>query len=282
MSQTSLHEENRRAWNEATRAHNSHRGDVAAYLKNGGSSLFPDEIELLGDVRGKALVHLQCNSGLDTLSIATQLGAKVTGVDISDEAITFAQQTATDAGIAATFIRSDVYDWLEQTDERFDVAFSSYGAIIWLSDLTRWGLGLARILKPGGRFVVVDFHPFFSIFDEGWVLQQYDYLGGKANTFESGIGDYVALTGSTETGEYLEGVKDFKNPYASHEFSWGVGEIITALIDAGLRLTTFREYPYINGFKPFSDLKELPGRRFTMPDGKPNIPLMYGIVAEKS
>ena len=92
MIRRPLHEQNRLAWNEATRAHNSHKGDQAAFLRGGGSTLFPEEIELLGDLRDRPLVHLQCNAGQDTLSIASRLGARVTGVDISDEAIDFARQ----------------------------------------------------------------------------------------------------------------------------------------------------------------------------------------------
>src|SRR5215471_19282234 len=104
-----LHEENRLSWDAATVAHNSHKGDQAAFLRNGGSTLYPEEIEVLGDVRGLSVVHLQCNAGQDTLSIA-QLGAVMTGVDISDTAIDFARQLSQDSGIPATFVRSDVYD----------------------------------------------------------------------------------------------------------------------------------------------------------------------------
>src|SRR5205823_5625998 len=122
-----LHEDNRRSWNSATRAHNSHKGDQAAFLRNGGSTLFPEELELLGEVDGKRLVHLQCNSGQDSLSLA-KLGAQVTGVDISDEAIAFARSLSTDTGIPAHFVRSDLFDWFDRTaaaGTRFDLAFSS-------------------------------------------------------------------------------------------------------------------------------------------------------------
>ncbi|MBM4431542.1 MAG: class I SAM-dependent methyltransferase, partial [Chloroflexi bacterium] len=114
MVRKDLHEENRLSWNEATKAHNSHKKDQARFLRQGGSTLFPEEIELLGDVRGLSLLHLQCNAGQDTLSLAKR-GAVVTGVDISDEAIAFARQLSRDSGIPATFVRSDVYDWLTQT-----------------------------------------------------------------------------------------------------------------------------------------------------------------------
>ena len=83
-----LHERNRLSWNAATQAHNSHKRDQAGFLRRGGSTLYKEEIELLGDVTGLSLVHLQCNSGQDTLSWAAR-GARVTGVDISDEAIAF-------------------------------------------------------------------------------------------------------------------------------------------------------------------------------------------------
>lgn len=135
-----LHEQNRLSWNEATRAHNSHKGDQAKFFREGGSKLYPEERDLLGDLRGTRVVHLQCNSGQDSLSIA-RLGAHVTGVDISDEAIAFATRLSAESGIPATFVRSDVYDWFAAVaagQDRWDVAFSSYGAICWLSDLDAW------------------------------------------------------------------------------------------------------------------------------------------------
>lgn len=280
--QRNLHEENRRAWNAATRAHNSHKHDQARFLHEGGSMLFPEEIELLGDVAGRELLHLQCNAGQDTLSLA-QRGATVTGVDISDEAIAFARQLATDAGIRATFERADVYDWLKaQPGAQFDLVFSSYGAVIWLSDLEAWARGITHVLKPGGRFVLVEFHPLLGALDDDWRFA-YSYGTGEVLTFEEGIGDYVAMAGpALAPSGYLEGVKDFRNPHRSHEFVWGLGDVITALAGAGLRLHTLREYPYTNGACLLPGMRELPGNRFATPEGMPDLPLMYAVVAQKA
>lgn len=283
-----LHEQNRTAWNAATPRHNLHKGDQAAFFRAGGSTLFPEEIEFLGEVRGKTLLHLQCNAGQDTLSIASQLGALVTGVDISDEAITFAQQLSRDSGVPGEFIRADIYDWIKDNTRQFDAIFSSYGAICWLSDLQTWAQGIAGALKPGGRFVLVEFHPMLGILDGAlsgdWSWAS-DYLGGKHYAYEHGIGDYVAMSGRglVQDGLPDADAADWVNPHPSHEFSWGLAEVLTALLDAGLTLTAVREYPYSNGFKPFPDhMVELPERRMTFGDGMPKIPLMYAVRAQKA
>jgi SAM-dependent methyltransferase len=284
MLQKHLHEQNRVAWNAATDVHNSHKTDQAAFLRGGGSTLFPEERELLGDLNGKHLVHLQCNSGQDTLSLA-KLGAVVTGVDISDTAIDFARQLATDSGIPGTFHRSDVYDWLDaagKSQERFDMAFSSYGTVMWLSDIRAWARGIAGVLKPGGRFVLVEFHSFIHMLDWDWGLK-YDYfLEGRAESFDSGIGDYVALSGAAlAPSGYVERGEEFVNPHPGHEFNWTLSEILTAVIEAGFRLSAVREYPYMNGAKLLNNMRETPGYRMIQPEGMPNVPLMYGIRAEK-
>src|SRR5712691_3845721 len=270
-----LHEENRLSWNEATVAHNSHKGDQAAFFRTGGNKLFAEEKELFGNIKGLSVVHLQCNAGQDTLSIA-QMGAIVTGVDISDTAIDFARQLSADSGVPATFHRMDVYDWLAETargTERFDVVFCSYGAFCWLSDLGTWAKGVAAILKPGGRFVAVDYHPIMSTLDDD-LNRKFPYFAeGKVLTWEDGVNDYVANLGEGLPGkEYVEGVKDFKNPYRVHEFQWSIGEIVTALLEAGLTLTVLKEFPYSNGFNPFKEMRQA-GDRWFLPEGQPNLPL---------
>jgi len=282
MQNRHLHEENRKSWNAATRAHNSHKKDQAAFLRGGGSTLFPEEIELLGSIEGLRLVHLQCNAGQDSLSLAA-LGAEVTGVDISDEGINFAQKLSIDSGIPAHFVRADVYEWLGGADpESFDIVFCSYGALCWLSDLDVWAQGVADILRPNGRFVCIDFHPFSMVFDEHFEITYPYFAGGEPLTWDDGVGDYVGLAGDAlAPSGFIEGKTKYDNPHPVHEFQWGTAETLQALINSGMSIDLTREYPYSNGAKLFEDLIEVEGHRFTRPEGQPNLPLMWGVVARK-
>ncbi len=285
MERRDLSEQNRLSWNAVVGAHDSHRGDLAGFLGRGGITLFPEERALLGNLGGKRLAHLQCGSGGDSLSLAL-LGAVVTGVDISDEAISSARRLSTGTGIPAEFARADVHDWLattSRTDERFDVVFSSYGVICWISDLEAWARGIAAVLGPGGRLVLVDFHPAAEVFDEGWNLA-HDYPSrGCPLLLEEGVGDYVGGSGGGLTpAGFAEGVRGFENPQRCHLFRWGLGDVVTAVAGAGLRIVALEEYPYSNGERHFAGMRELPGRRMVPPEGVPALPLMYGISAERA
>ncbi len=281
--QRDLHEANRLSWNEATKAHNSHKGDQAAFFRAGGSTLFPEELEMLGDVAGRSLLHLQCNSGQDSLSLA-RLGAQVTGVDISDEAVAFATKLSADSGVAAGFERSDLFDWFEaaRTDGRsFERVFTSYGTICWLSDLQAWARGVADVLAPGGRFAMVEFHPFAMVFDPKWT-PRHDYFVEGPIQEPDGVGDYVADSGETlALDAYHSGVEGFRNPNPAFEFYWGVGQVVSALIEAGLRLEQLKEYPHANGWAGFERMRDLGQGRLAPPGDVPAIPLMYGLAATK-
>lgn len=276
-----LHEDNRRSWNSATKAHNSHKGDQAAFLRGGGSTLFPEEVQLLGDIAGLRLLHLQCNAGQDTLSLAA-LGAGVTGVDISDEAVEFATTLSRDSGIPGTFVRSDVYDWLDHAQpDGFDVVFSSYGALVWLSDLAQWARGIAKVLRPGGRFVLVEFHPVAQMWDWNWQLRDH-YWMAEPERFDDGVGDYVKASGDgLVPWGYQEGVAEVADPAPCHCFTWGLSDILGALLGAGLSLERFEEYPWSNGCKFSENMRELPGRRFLPPAELPKFPMMFGVRAVK-
>lgn len=276
-----LREANRKSWNEATRAHNSHKGDQAAYLREpGNTTLFQDERELLGDISGRRLLHLQCNAGQDTLSLA-KLGAQATGVDISDEAVAFARQLSADSGIAAEFERADLYDWFEHySGPGFDKVFTSYGTIGWLPDLRAWARGIAKVLKPGAEFAMLEFHPVVMMYSPDWQLR-FNYFEAEPQAAE-GVSDYVAVSGEglTPTG-YEAGVENFQNPHPSYEFYWGVGDVVTALAAAGLLVSELREYPYANGWRPFERMRDLGARRYATPQDMPLIPMMFGLRAVK-
>jgi SAM-dependent methyltransferase len=285
MDRRDLREQNRVSWNAVVGAHESHRGDLSRFFSEGGSTLFQEECDLLGKLEGRSLVHLQCNSGGDSISL-TRLGATVTGVDVSDEAVSSARDLAEKTGIRATFERADVYDWLEEAlreGRRFDVAFASYGVICWLPDLRIWAGGIAGILNPGGCFVLIDFHPAADIFDRAWNHVNDYPSGGEPLLLDRGVGDYVAASGGGLTpAGFVEGVRDFENPEGCYLFRWGLGEVVTALAEAGLRITALEEYPYANGERKFAGMRELPGKRMVPPEHIPTVPLMYGIRAERS
>lgn len=116
----------RESWNLATANHNAHKGDQAARLRQGEQLLFEEELDLLGPLEGLRVAHLQCNAGQDTLCLARR-AERVVGVDLSDVAVAFARQLSVDAGIPAEFVHGDLLEWLATTDDRFDIAFTSYG-----------------------------------------------------------------------------------------------------------------------------------------------------------
>ncbi len=284
MSAGDHRDQNRRSWNAAVVAHESHRTGLSSFLRGGGIPLFPEDRRLLGDLAGKKALHLLCNAGGDTLSLAN-LGAHVTGVDISDEAITAARNLSETTGIPAKFERADVYEWLDgaiREGRTFEVVYVSYGVVCWLSDLDAWARGIAAVLKPGGRFALVDFHPVADMLDRGCNRVRGYPSGGDEIVFEEGIGDYVGASGSALTpGGFDVGARDFHNPEPARLFRWGLGEVVTALAGAGLRITALEEYPYSNGERQFDGMRELAGRRMFLPEYVPAVPLMYGIGAEK-
>lgn len=304
MIRRDLHQRNRASWDAATPAHSRHKRDQAGFLRAGGTTLFPEEVELLlgtgpegpalADIlaagarplAGRRLLHLQCNAGQDTLSLAA-LGAEVTGVDISPVAVAEADALSTASGLPGRFVCADVYDYLPAAaaaGERFDLVFVSYGALLWLSDLDVWAAGIAAVLAPGGRQVGLEFHPFARMLDERGRFA-YPYASGAEVTAAEGVSDYVGASGEAlAPSGFVGGGETFTNPHATHEFSWGVGDLVSALLRAGLALTELREYPYSNGCRLLQDLVETTGRRFVPPPGgalPPDLPLMLGWSARR-
>ena len=151
-------------WNKLTPIHERSKFYDVESFKSGKSTLKSIELEELGDVSGRSLLHLQCHFGLDTMSWA-RLGARVTGVDFSDRAISLAQELSKELGIEADFVCSDVYDLRSILDKQFDIVFTSYGILCWLPDLRRWAEVIAHFLRPGGTFYMVEGHPFVDVFD---------------------------------------------------------------------------------------------------------------------
>ena len=214
---------NRALWNERTKHHvESAFYDMPGFLQ-GANSLKEIELALLGDIRGKSILHLQCHFGQDSLSLA-RLGASVTGVDLSDEAIAVATKTAADLQLDATFHCCDLYQLPGLLDREFDIVFTSYGTIGWLPDMQRWAAIVSRYLKPGGSFVFAEFHPVVWMFDNDFREVQYSYFNKEAII-------------ETEQGTYA----DQQAPIALKSVGWNhsIAEVLQNLLDAGLTLKKF-------------------------------------------
>ncbi len=218
--------------------------DMEAFMA-GASSLKPIEREALGDVNGKSLLHLQCHFGQDSLSWA-RLGAEVTGVDFSAQAIEQARQLNEQLGLSAHFLQSDVLQLRGKLQRAFDIVFTSYGTIVWLPELSEWGRVVAEHLKPGGTFFMAEFHPGMYMFDFESGRYAYSYFNEGAPYTEQASGSYAQPDEGTLRTE--------------HTWSHSLSEIIGALLQAGLVLSDFQEYPY-SPYNCFPNMEEVaPGR----------------------
>ena len=212
-----------------------------------------DDVQLgdLSDVSGKALLHLQCNAGLDTLSWARR-GAVVTGVDISPNAIEFAQRLASESDIPAQFLCSDIFDIPVTLNGTFDIVYTSQGVLCWLSDLHRWGRLIARLLKPAGIFYIMEEHPFAATLDDAEFRLRPDY-------------PYLHVdTPDHEDGE-------------TYQWFWSIADVVNSLIEAGLTIKYLREYDY-TFYQRVPYMESNDGRWWHIPGYR--LPLMYTLMAQ--
>ena len=221
-------EANRRLWDELIPIHlGSPYYDVPGF-KGGRLTLHDIELAELGDVDGQDLLHLQCHIGLDTLSLA-QLGARVIGVDFSEKAVDAARGLATDLGVDAGFVCSNVYDLPKALHARFDVVFTSWGVLCWLPDLRPWAEVVSRFLRPGGRFYLAEFHPILACLDEESLVPTEPYFHHDQ-----------PIVWEPETSA-ADGSTTITNP--SHEWNHPIGDVVSALVNAGLVLEFLHEHP---------------------------------------
>lgn len=219
---------NRQSWNNKVDIHlMSEFYDLDGFL-NGNTSLKDIEISLLGSVKGKSVLHLQCHFGQDSISLS-RLGAYVTGVDLSDKAIEAAKKLADETHSDARFICCDIYDLPNHLNEKFDIVFTSYGTIGWLPDLDKWANIVSRFLKPNGQFVFVEFHPVVWMFDDNFEKIQYRYFNSGAIV-------------ETESGTYADKKADISQSYVMWNHS--ISEVLNSLIKNRLEISSFDEFDY--------------------------------------
>ena len=255
---------NKEGWNKRTGVHkNSAFYDVASF-KAGKTSLNKIELEEVGNVKGKSLLHLQCHFGLDTLSWARE-GANVTGIDLSNEAIDYAQQLSAELNLPAEFICCNVYDLQKHLNGLFDIVFTSYGVIGWLPDLDKWASIISHYLKPGGTFYMAEFHPVVWMMDENFEKIKYYYHNKE-------------MISEVTQGTYTDRNADIQY----EEFSWNhsLSEVVNSLIKHGLQIQLFNEFPY-SCYNCFNNVDKGPDGHWRVKGLEEKIPMMYSIKAIK-
>ena len=268
----SYFEENKKSWNKRTAIHKDSVFYDLASFKKGKSSLNKIELEELGDVKDKTLLHLQCHFGMDTMSWARE-GAIATGIDLSDEAIKLAKEINEELKLNAKFICANVYDLTDAEKvppkegfrDAFDIVFTSYGTIGWLPDLDKWAEIVTHFLKPGGTFYIADFHPVLWMMDENFEHIKYNYFNTEVITEEI-------------SGTY----SDRTSPIKSIEHGWNhpFSEIITALLKHNLQIQLFNEFTY-SPYKCFNNLEQGEDGMWRIKGKDEKMPMMYSIKAVK-
>lgn len=254
---------NKKSWDARLEAHlSSEFYNVKGFLE-GKSSLNQIELDLLGNITGKSILHLQCHFGQDSISLS-RMGANVTGVDFSDSAITKAKEFAEKMNTDTRFLCCDIYELPLYLEEKFDIVFTSYGTISWLPDLEKWSHVIQHFLKPNGQFIFVEFHPAVWMYDNDLKEVTYHY-----NNVEPIV--------EMEEGTYA----DTKANIHQTSICWnhGIGEVVNSLIQAGLEIKNLEEfcyapYPFVSNSEKFDEGKY----RITHFGNK--FPLVYSIDAQ--
>lgn len=235
-----LHQQNQAAWDLTAR--HKYADDVehdVTAIASGQSSLLPAEVAVLGSLvpTCQRVIHLQCSHGQDALSL-WRLGAQeVIGVDISAEMLALAAQKSQRLGAPARWVHADILTTPHDLDGSADLVYTGKGAIPWMMDLTAWAQVVARLLKPGGWFYLFEGHPL------NWVWEpDADHF-----TLRDDGGTYFANDPRVNRTFPAAVVQRARPDDASApqpvEHQWTVAQIITALVDAGLTLRRFEEYP---------------------------------------
>lgn len=245
--------------------------DVDAFL-GGRCPLKPADLELMGDVAGKRLVHLQCHFGLDTLGWARR-GAHVTGLDFSPKAVQTADWLAMRAGLPARFVEANVYDAVEALGQTYEAVVTGVGALCWLPDIRRWAKVVSSLLEPGGVFVLRELHPVLYTIDEkrtdNLLVMRYPYYEGGEVFVDDDQGTYAD--------------RDAKfDKTRSYCWNHGVAEVVQALLDAGLMLERIEEYVETDWLPlPHHGMVRGDHGMWTLPGKKHHLPMMLGVRARK-
>lgn len=240
--------------------------NMQSFIRDAKSFLYAPERDALPGVAGKTFLHLQCRSGLETLSW-NRLGARTVGVDFDEQAIKRASTLAQAANLEAKFLCTDIYRLLDLPAENFDIIYTAYGVLFWLSDLQRWARVIARHLAPQGLFHLVDYHPTANLLDERF---DKDNPGSPRICYPHAHTFYRHY--SNEFGPPPFEYRDLKI------WNYTISDVQQALIDAGLRITSIKEHDYMF-IRRFEQMKETRENHWQWSDPSYSIPLLFSLTA---
>ena len=255
---------NKNTWNNKTEVHiASEFYDMKGFLE-GKSTLNSIELKLLGDISNKKILHLQCHFGQDTMTFA-RMGAQATGIDFSEKAIEKATEFSKQLNLDTTFICCDIYEAPKYLKDQFDIVFTSYGTIGWLPDLDKWATVVSQFLKPGGQFIMADFHPVVWMYDNDFKEVFYSYFN-----IEPIIED--------ESGTYADRYSEIE----AKTITWNhpISETLNALITNEVELNSFNEYDY-SPYNCFNNTEEFEPNKFRIKTFENKIPMVYSIKGTK-
>jgi SAM-dependent methyltransferase len=268
--------DNRANWDERVPAHVASPGYAIAQFRADPaflSDVVRYDLPLLGNVAGLRGVHLQCHIGTDTVSLA-RLGASMTGLDFSAPAVAAAAALARETGADATFIQGDAYDAPDVLGQgAFDLVYTGIGALCWLPDIRRWAAVVAALLRPGGRLFIREGHPMLWAIDDERAGD--DLLVVRYPYFETA--EPVTVT---DGGTYVPTDVVFQTT-VSHSWNHGLGEIVTALIDAGLAITGLAEHDSVPWEALPGRMNQADGKEWRLADSPARLPLSYTLQAVK-
>jgi SAM-dependent methyltransferase len=259
---------NKAHWNELVPIHQQSADYNLQGFLAGECSLRSLERGELGNVQGKSLLHLQCHFGMDTLSWARR-GARVTGVDFSDAAIEAARSLSERAAVPARFIQANLYDLPDALASPFDIVYTSYGVLAWLPDLPRWAEIIARYLKLDGIFYIAEIHPLLMVFDDetSGLKVRYSYFHAPEPY------EWVA------EGSYADPKATVRNQ-TTYQWNHSLGDIVNALIGAGLRVLFLHEFP-VCCYQALPQMERGEDGWWRLPDGDERLPLTFSLMARK-
>jgi SAM-dependent methyltransferase len=269
-------------WTELNLAHWDERAAPHAASESYAVRRFLDDPEFLsevvtfdrdrlGDIAGLRGVHLQCHIGTDTLSLH-RLGAQMTGLDFSGEALAQARSIAARTGADVGYVQSTLYDALDVLPAAaFDLVYTGIGAICWLPDIARWAQVVGALLKPGGRLFMREGHP---------VLLALDYDSKDKLVVEHPYFERPEPTVWDLPGSYVPTEHEFVNT-RSADWNHGLGEIVTALFAAGLQLTMLIEHDSVPWEALAGRMESLPGGEYRLADRPWRLPHSFTVQAVK-